>query len=148
APQPASIAWRLTPVSSVRILGGPADETFVMQSFLADTPLSIDGGGGVNTLDYSAYNRLPGLVAWYPGEGNANNAIAGNNGALSGGIAFVPGKVGQAFSFNGLDSYVQVAASSAIETQTISVEAWVNSNSVGRDSYILAKGAQGDVASS
>ena len=52
---PPSIGWNLSPTSSVTILGGAANETFVMQPIASETPVTIVGGAGVNTLDYSAY---------------------------------------------------------------------------------------------
>src|SRR5262249_48172926 len=52
-----------------------------------------DGDGGITSL------AAPGLVSWWRGEGNANDAQGGNNGALVGGVSYAPGKVGQAFSF-------------------------------------------------
>jgi hypothetical protein len=142
------IYWNLDTTSSLTILGGAANETYAVAGTSFLPAIHIDGGGGVNTLDYSSYNGLPGLVAWYPGEGDANDVIAGNNGTLHGGVTFVAGKVGQAFSFNGVDSYVQAVNSFALESPTVSVEAWVNSSAVDRDSYILAQGASGGVAAS
>ena len=43
----------------------------------------------------------PGLVSCWLGEGNADDAVGGNPGLLSSGVGFVPGVVGQAFSFDG-----------------------------------------------
>ena len=43
----------------------------------------------------------PGMVAWWPGEGNANDIRGGNNGTPQGGVTFPAGEVGQAFSFDG-----------------------------------------------
>jgi hypothetical protein len=60
----------------------------------------------------------------------------------------VPGKVGQAFAFNGTDAYVQVPSDNALNTPAVSVEAWVNSTTLGRNKYILSKGADGDHAGS
>jgi hypothetical protein len=144
----APIAWRLTPTSSVKVLGGAADETFVVQPFLSETPLSIDGGGGANTLDYTGFVNYPGLVAWYPGEANSNDIVGGNNGSLAGNVTFDQGMVGQAFRFDGTSSYVRVPDSQALEPSTLSVEAWVNSSVLGSDRYIIAKGANGGTAAS
>ncbi len=47
-----------------------------------------------------------GIVAWWPGQGNANDIIGGNNGTLMNGTGFTNGEVGTAFSFNGLNNYV------------------------------------------
>src|SRR4051812_262251 len=55
-----------------------------------------------------------GLVAWWTGDGNALDALGGNNGLLEGGTGFAPGKVGQAFSLDGIDDRVRVPNSAAL----------------------------------
>jgi hypothetical protein len=52
---PSPISWLLPSASSVTVRGGAANEIFSMQPFVATTPLTIVGGTGSNTLDYSAY---------------------------------------------------------------------------------------------
>ena len=52
-----------------------------------------------------------GLVAWWQGEGNANDAVGGNHGTLAGQVKFAPGKVGQAFKLNGRNAYVNLGTS-------------------------------------
>jgi len=51
---------------------------------------------------------LPGIVAWWRGEGNANDVIGGNNGTLMDGASFTNGLDGDGFAFNGNGSYVQL----------------------------------------
>ena len=54
-----------------------------------------------------------GLVAYYPFDGNTDDATAsGNNGVGYNQPIYVPGKIGQAIRFNGVDQYIEVAASS------------------------------------
>ena len=36
----------------------------------------------------------PGLISWWPGNGNALDIVGGNNGTLSNGVTFAPGEVG------------------------------------------------------
>jgi concanavalin A-like lectin/glucanase superfamily protein len=48
-----------------------------------------------------------GMVSWWPGDGNANDIQGSNNGTLQNGATFAPGIVGQAFTFDGIDDYVQ-----------------------------------------
>ena len=68
----------------------------------------------------------PGLVAWWPGEGDANDLAGTNNGAwLGGATATVAGKVGQAFSFDGINSFIQIAPSPQLNPASLTVEAWV-----------------------
>lgn len=47
-----------------------------------------------------------GLVSWWPGDGNANDIQGTNDGTLQGGATFATGKVGQAFSLDGVNDYV------------------------------------------
>src|ERR1035437_2844067 len=54
-----------------------------------------------------------GLVAWWPGEGNANDIAGTNNGIIYGGVSFVAGEVGQAFSFDGTSGYAKMPASAS-----------------------------------
>lgn len=45
-----------------------------------------------------------GLVNWWRGENSPRDLISTNHGSPAGPVAYVPGKVGQAFSFNGTDT--------------------------------------------
>jgi hypothetical protein len=49
------VYWVLNPGSSVALRGGAGDTTFALQGAVQNVSLSIAGGSGVNTLDYSQY---------------------------------------------------------------------------------------------
>jgi len=66
----------------------------------------------------------PGMLAWWRGESNALDQVGQHNGALNGGVSFVPGYDGYAFRFDGQSGYVDVGAWSPGTRWT--VEAWVN----------------------
>ena len=69
-----------------------------------------------------------GLVAWWPGDGNANDMVGGNHGTLRGSATFAPGMVGQAFSFDGQLAYVEVANTSNLQISASSpatLDAWI-----------------------
>ena len=93
----------------------PGTTNNLVPSFdLDNNPRPVDGDGdGDATTDMGAYEFLPapavlGLTDWYRAEGNADDGGVGDNpGTLVGPVSFAPGKVGQAFSFNG-SSYVSV----------------------------------------
>lgn len=67
-----------------------------------------------------------GLVAWWPGDGNATDIQGGNNGLLQNGATFAPGTVGQAFRLDGVDDYVTIPSSPDLNpTSTTTLEAWI-----------------------
>jgi hypothetical protein len=72
---------------------------------------------------------LASLIAWWPGDGHANNLLASNAGALINGAGYATGKVGQAFKFDGIDDRVAIAEASAIDISRIprwTIAAWIN----------------------
>lgn len=74
-----------------------------------------------------------GLVGWWAAEGDARNSIDGAVGQLDGGLNFVPGEIGQAFNFNGIDAAVKTASSSNLEvgrTNGFTIEAWINPSNI------------------
>lgn len=71
----------------------------------------------------SQWTPPAGLVTWWPGDGNANDIVGSNEGVLEGGVTFVPGREGQAFSFDGASGYVSTLP--ALESpQTFSLSLW------------------------
>lgn len=128
---------------AVTVRGGAIDETFALTGSSPTVPLTVDGGGGANTLEYL---ENAGLAAWYPGEGSAADAVNANHGTPSGSVGYTAGRVGQAFQFGGYESpgFVRVPNAPELEPATVTVEAWVNSthiNDYGAYSYIVSKGA-------
>jgi len=63
------------------------------------------------------------MVGWWPGDGTAEDIRGGNNGTLQGGATFATGLVGQAFSFNGTSSTVEIANTPNLNQVT--VDAWI-----------------------
>src|SRR5262249_15829688 len=68
-----------------------------------------------------------GMVAWWPGDGNANDIIGGNNGTLQGAATFAPGEVDQAFSLDGTDRPLDVPYCPNLKpgTGSFTADAWV-----------------------
>ena len=91
--------------------------------------------GSVSALNQAAcVTPPPGLLAWWPGDGNANDIIGGNQGTLQNGATFAPGLVGQAFSLNQpgpvpfecpLCAFVSVANHFPASVDEVTVEAWI-----------------------
>jgi len=73
-----------------------------------------------------------GLVSWWPGEGNADDAWGDNDGTLVD-VTFSPGKVGQAFDFSGTKDFVQVPDSASLDFSALdsyTIEFWVKTEGV------------------
>ena len=67
-----------------------------------------------------------GLVGWWPGNGSAQDIVTGNDGLLKGGASFETGKVRQAFSFNGIDSSVDIPQTASLNVnKQVSIEFWM-----------------------
>src|SRR5881394_4022532 len=68
----------------------------------------------------------PGLVSWWPGNGNANDLVGGNPGTITtqflGQVLFSEGKVGTAFDFRGAN-FVEIPS---IPLNSFTLEFWLN----------------------
>jgi hypothetical protein len=70
---------------------------------------------------------LSGAVAWWPGDGNAREIIAGLDGTLMNGLGFQTGKVGKGFNFDGVDDALDLSSHAAALNLagTATLEMWV-----------------------
>src|SRR5213592_4188082 len=67
-----------------------------------------------------------GMISWWPGEGNADDIQDGNNGTLVGGATFAPGMVGQAFSLDGVNDWVEAPDADNLDLSSqITIDAWI-----------------------
>ncbi len=64
-------------------------------------------------------------IAWWRGEFNADDSVGGNHGSLMGATDFLPGWVGNFFSFDGDGDFVFVSNSASLNPKAITVDAWV-----------------------
>jgi hypothetical protein len=65
-----------------------------------------------------------GAVDWYHAEGNADDSVGSHHGVANGGLSYAAGQTGQAFSFNGVNSYVELGT--FFNLQSFSIVLWVN----------------------
>lgn len=66
------------------------------------------------------------LIGRWQGEGDANDSVGTNHGILRGDATFAPGRVGQAFSFDGAGDSVEIPGSSALNARNqVSVAFWM-----------------------
>jgi RHS repeat-associated protein len=88
--------------------------------------ITVAGQTVTITQDAACTVRPMNLVAWWPGDGNANNIAGSNRATLQNGAAFIGGEVKQAFTFDGTDDYLSTdldVQPSAMPSTTW--EAWV-----------------------
>ena len=76
-----------------------------------------------------------GLVGWWPGDGNSNDTIGGNDGTLIGSATFVEGLAGQAFKFDGVDDGVEIPNTNGVFdlVEAWTIDAWVRPLAAGID---------------
>jgi hypothetical protein len=80
------------------------------------------------TVDATCVSAAPGLVSWWPAEGDGLDRFSGNNAVLQGSTGFASGESGQGFSFDGTNSYISVAASPLLDVGSgsgLTIECWI-----------------------
>jgi subtilisin len=113
--------------------------------------IALGGGGGVAVrsgqpsgtvhfiLDVNGYFARPGLLAWWPGDGNANDVAGSSDGSLGSGATYVAGRVGQAFQLDGIDDYVDLGSSNIIGSGNapFTVSFWMKPGGTLSNTYYL-----------
>jgi len=82
------------------------------------------------------------LVAWYPGNGNANDIVGNVTGMQTGSALYVPGKVGQAFTFNGSNYFDIPSTNVPIGNAARTVQFWVSVHNTAPDHEIFVYGSK------
>jgi hypothetical protein len=105
--------------------GYPSDST--ENSVQANIVAAGYGGSGGPTNTPPPAQQDP--IAWYPFDGNANDASGnGYNATLNGG-SYVTGQIGQAVSLNGSSNYVSLPSGIVSNLGDFSIATWVYLNS-------------------
>lgn len=102
------------------------------------------------SLGSNCIDAPPGLLAYWAANGTARDSVGANKGIPTNGAAFVAGKVGQAFSLDGTNDYIQIGPNEALRVSTrISIGAWIFPTGPGSDSrdggIILSKEGEYEV---
>jgi hypothetical protein len=69
---------------------------------------------------------IPGLVAYYPFDGNANDYSGNGYNATAANVTSEPGVLGQAYLFNGMNSAVAVSSGITNAATARTFCAWIN----------------------
>ena len=104
--------------------------------------LYIAGGAG----KYLPSIILTNLVSLWRAQLNADDSIGGNNGSLEGSATYDIGKLDQAFSLDGSDSYVNVPSDDSLKfTGPFTIEGWINFDYISDSGdAIVVKGSDVD----
>jgi hypothetical protein len=120
-------------------LKGVLDEVELYDRALSPAEVEAIYQSGVVNL--SAANIAPTPTALYRAEGNANDSINGNAGALVNGAGFALGIVGQAFNLDGVDDRVDIPDATTLNpTSAITLDAWIYPKSLSKSyNAVIAK---------
>jgi len=112
-----------------QFFNGLIDEASVYNRALTDAEItSIVNAGIAGKLKQNAAINTNSSVSLWQGENNANDTRGANNGSLQNGTTFAAGRVGQAFSFDGVDDSVSLPNNSSLNPTSTTVEGWINAN--------------------
>ena len=79
-------------------------------------------------------------VSWYRAENNGLDTASGNDGFLESGVGFANGEVGQSFTFNGSNQWVQVPNTQTLNfSNRLTAEAWINPADFSQFHSIITK---------
>ena len=151
-----------SPSGTVTFGANSADYTQSPCRFGPDTPiparlepdetvvLSVISGTGYNVANPSAATGTIlndectpppwNMVSWWPADNNANDVAGPNNGTFAANT-YAPGKVGQAFSFDGSTSVVSIPHAASLMPTVFTADAWIYPTPAGPGiTRILEKG--------
>jgi Tol biopolymer transport system component len=122
-----------------------SDETFTLTftNPTNATPATVTAVSTiVNDDSASCTPSTTGLVAWWRSEGTPFDSVNRIDGTLyNGAIATGVGKVGQAFSFDGVNDRIGVPDADALKlTGSLSIQTWVKMTAYGSRSMIFFRG--------
>jgi hypothetical protein len=104
---------------------GGMDEIEIFDRALSDAEIaSIYNARGDGKCKPTCFTPPANLVGWWSGDDNPFDLVGGNDGTLMNGATYAAGKVGQAFSLDGVDDYVEIPLDTSLSPTHISVDAW------------------------
>ncbi|MDD5193538.1 MAG: LamG domain-containing protein [Candidatus Nanoarchaeia archaeon] len=116
--------------------------SFVSASFFGDMSKWMNNPSE-NQKSYGELYSSPSqrqIVAYYPFDENANDASGnGNNGAVNGAV-LVDGKKIKAYSFNGVNSYIDAGNRESLKPKKVTISAWIKTSSSGNERFIAGFG--------
>ena len=119
---------------------------FVGVFLLLASSIAYAGFGGGFRSDAGPVTPPPDMVSWWPGDGNTDDIIDGNDGTLEGDATYTTGIVGPGFRLDGTGGYVLVPDSDNLTiTGDITIDAWIRRR-VGPETPSIVTKYESDVA--
>ena len=79
------------------------------------------------------------MVSWWDADSvsgtTAKDIQDGNDGTMGNGITTASGKVGNAFSLDGVDDYVLIGNPANLRLQDFTIDAWIKLNTLAIDGF-------------
>ena len=83
----------------------------------------------------------PGLISWWPGDGDFVDIQDGNSASLHSGVTFDAGKVGQGFEFTGTGGqFIDIPSAPNLQLQRFTLDAWVRPDGPGPNNDLFGSG--------
>jgi len=127
---------------------GSIDEMAIYDRALSPADIaSIYNAGTSGKCKPMATDAPDNQVLWLAGDGDVNDKTGnGNDGTLQNGAGYTVGKVGQSFSFDGVDDQVTIPDNASQNGGTnLTIEAWINPTNLPHGATILQKRTSGNI---
>ena len=112
-----------------------ADASFPLQTSFGKIKVQVDSLRKLTVSTVSASGaHPPGLVALWSGEDSGKDSVGHHDAELTD-IAFVEGKVGRAFEFEGANATIKIPGNAALDTKLnngFTLMAWINPTDVSK----------------
>ncbi len=113
------------------IISGNSSNGITVTGSLSTGNVVLGNYIGVSALDV---NSIPSTVSWWKADGSLAD-VTGANSLTSPAVTYDVGKVGQSFSFDGIDDYITAGSPSNLRfTNTMSMAAWIYPTGAGSGS--------------
>ena len=128
-PQPASVNFKIGRFDEllINLMNGVLDEVEIFNRALSEAEIKdIYDAGSLGKIKPEPIPPPVGMVSWWPGDGHTNDIMDGNHGTLVGGATYASGLVGQAFSLDGVDDYVDLGDIPTMDfsNRDFTIDAW------------------------
>jgi hypothetical protein len=96
----------------------------------AGTSGDMGGSGGAMVDPRCA--PMDGMISWWHGDDDYDDAVGSNDGLTAGQVTFAPGIDHDGFNFNGMTgSFVEVPDDASLSPTELTIDAWINAQVLG-----------------